>query len=141
MNFVENSNNSLHIGFAALIMKKNVLIWRNFMDVMTIFDAVITIFGLYMIGAAVKMKKTGEISSAVITAEEIRKCKDKKGFIAFIYWKEAVFGALIVLVGILGIINDQVVSLGAFNIVEMLVFLAAFLWFQSQLRKARERFL
>ncbi|MBP3488212.1 MAG: hypothetical protein J6K53_07430 [Roseburia sp.] len=111
------------------------------MDVMTIFDAVITIFGVYMIGAALKMKKTGEISSAVITAEEIRKCKDKKGFIAFIYWKEALFGALIVLVGILGIINDQVVSLGAFNIVEMLVFLAAFLWFQSQLRRARERFL
>lgn len=142
MNFIENSNNSLHIGFWTLIMKKNVLIWRNMtMDVMTIFDAVITIFGVYMIGAAFKMKKTGEISSAVITAEEIRKCKDKKGFIAFIYWKEALFGALIVLVGILGIINDQVVSLGAFNIVEMLVFLAAFLWFQSQLRRARERFL
>lgn len=142
MNFIENSNNSLHIGFWTLIMKKNVLIWRNMtMDVMTIFDAVITIFGVYMIGAALKMKKTGEISSAVITAEEIRKCKDKKGFIAFIYWKEALFGALIVLVGILGIINDQVVSLGAFNIVEMLVFLAAFLWFQSQLRRARERFL
>lgn len=142
MNFIENSNNSLHIGFWTLIMKKNVLKWRNMaMDVMTIFDAVITIFGVYMIGAALKMKKTGEISSAVITAEEIRKCKDKKGFIAFIYWKEALFGALIVLVGILGIINDQVVSLGAFNIVEMLVFLAAFLWFQSQLRRARERFL
>lgn len=111
------------------------------MDVITIFDVVITIFGLYMIGAALKMKKTGEISSAVITAEEIARCRDKKGFIAFIYWKEAVFGALIVVVGILGIINDQVVSLGIYNLVEMVVFLAAFLWFQSQLRRAREQFL
>jgi len=65
----------------------------------------------------------------------------KKEFIAFIYWKEAVFGALIIAVGVLGIINDKVVSLGAFNVVELLIFLAAFLWFQSQLRKAREQFL
>ena len=42
---------------------------------------------------------------------------------------------------VLGIINDKVVSLGAFNVVELLIFLAAFLWFQSQLRKAREQFL
>lgn len=55
--------------------------------------------------------------------------------------KEAVFGALIIAVGVLGIINDKVVSLGAFNVVELLIFLAAFLWFQSQLRKAREQFL
>ena len=111
------------------------------MDVMTIFDVVIAIFGVYMVGAALKMKKTGEISSAVITAEEIAKCRDKKGFIAFIYWKEALFGALIIVVGILGIINDQIVSLGGFNVIEMLIFLAAFIWFQSQLRKAREHFL
>ena len=86
------------------------------MDVMLIFDVVIAIFGVYMIGAALKMKKTGKISSAV-------------------------FGALIIAVGVLGIINDKVVSLGAFNVVELLIFLAAFLWFQSQLRKAREQFL
>lgn len=111
------------------------------MDVMLIFDIVILIFGIYMIGAALKMKKTGEISSAVITAEEIAKCKDKKGFIGFIYWKEAAFGGLVALVGALGIINDKVVSLGAFNVIEMLIFLAAFIWFQNELRRAREKFL
>ncbi len=111
------------------------------MDVMLIFDVVIAIFGVYMIAAALKMKKTGKISSAVITAEEIARCRKTKEFITFIYWKEAVFGALIIAVGVLGIINDKVVSLGAFNVVELLIFLAAFLWFQSQLRKAREQFL
>ena len=89
------------------------------MDVMLIFDVVIAIFGVYMIGAALKMKKTGKISSAVITAEEIARCRKTKEFIAFIYWKEAVFGALIIAVGVLGIINDKVVSLGAFNVVEL----------------------
>lgn len=111
------------------------------MDVMLIFDIVILIFGLYMIGAALKMKKTGEISSAVITAEEIAKCRKKKEFIDFIYWKEALFGGLIVIVGALGIVNDKVVSLGGFNVIEMLIFLAAFLWFQNELRRARENYL
>lgn len=96
------------------------------MDVMLIFDVVIAIFGVYMIGAALKMKKTGKISSAVITAEEIARCRKTKEFIAFIYWKEAVFGALIIAVGVLGIINDKVVSLGAFNVVELLIFLRHF---------------
>lgn len=111
------------------------------MDVMLIFDVVIVIFGVYMIAAALMMKKNGVISSVVITPEEIAKCKDKQGFIAFMYWKEALFGGLMALVGVLGIINDTVVSLGAFNVVEMLVFLAAFLWFQNELRKARGMYL
>ena len=141
MKSVENSSNSLHIGSVTLIMEKNIQTWRHIMDVMTIFDVVITIFGLYMIGAGLKMNKTGEISSAVITAEEIKRCRDKKGFIAFIYWKEAAFGAMIVLVGVLGFINDQIVPLGAFTFVEMSVFRGAFFWFQNQLKKARELFL
>lgn len=111
------------------------------MDVMTVFDVVIAGFGVYMIGAALKMKKTGEISSAVITAEEIAKCKDKKGFIDFIYWKEAVFGLMVSLVGVLGLVNDLLVSLGVFNMAMMVIFLAGFFWFQMQLRRAREKFL
>lgn len=111
------------------------------MDVMLIFDIVILIFGAYMVFSALRMKKTGVISSAVITPEEIAKCKDKQGFIAFMYWKEALFGGLVAIVGGLGIVNDVVVSLGAFNVVEMLVFLAAFFWFQNELRRAREKYI
>ncbi len=111
------------------------------MDVMLLFDIVILIFGVYMVVSALRMKRTGAISQTVITPEEIAKCKDKRGFIEFMYWKEALFGGLITLVGVLGIVNDLVVSLGAFNIIEMLVFLAAFLWFQNELRRAREKYI
>lgn len=111
------------------------------MNIIKIFDIIILVFGAYMILSALKMKKSGKISSTVITSEEIAGCKDKEGFIAFMYWKEALFGGVIVLVGLLGLINDLVVSLGNFNILEMLIFLGAFLWFQLQLRKAREKYL
>ena len=50
------------------------------MDVMLIFDVVIAIFGVYMIAAALKMKKTGKISSRVITEDEFARCTKKKKF-------------------------------------------------------------
>lgn len=111
------------------------------MNVMIIFNIVIMGFGIYMVAAALKMKNTGEINSAVITEEEIAKCKDKKAFIEFIYWREAVFGVMVVIVGALGLVDDLIVSLGSFNFIEMIVFLLGFIWFQSGLRKAREKFL
>ena len=41
------------------------------MNVMLLFDIILVIFGAYMVGAALKMKKTGVISAVVITQEEI----------------------------------------------------------------------
>lgn len=111
------------------------------MDVMTIFNVIIVIFGIYMVIAALKMKKSGEISSAVITREEIAACRDKRGFIDFMYWREAVFGGIVFLMGVLGLINDLVVSLGKFSLIQMVLFLGAFFWFQYQLRAARKKFL
>lgn len=111
------------------------------MDVMVIFDAVIVVFGLYMVISAFKMKKTGSISTAVISGDEIKKCRDVNGFISYMYWKEAAFGVIVIIVGTLGLINDLIISLGPVNIAEMLVFIVAFVWFQQSLRKARERYL
>lgn len=103
------------------------------MDVMFLFDIVIMLLGIYMIFAALKMRKTGEISPVIITPEEIARCRDKSGFIAFMYWKEAVFGGILTVVGVLGVVNDK--------LIELLLFLAAFLWFQEELRKARAKFI
>lgn len=111
------------------------------MNVMVIIDILVVGFGLYMIFSGLKMKKTGKISSAVITEEEIKKCRRKKEFIDFIYWKEAAFGCVMCLSGIVGLINELVVSIGKVAFLEMFVFLGAFLWFQQALRSAREQFL
>lgn len=111
------------------------------MDVMFLFDIVIMLLGIYMIFAAFKMRKTGEISPVIITPEEIARCRNKSGFIAFMYWKEAVFGGVLAAVGVLGVVNDKVIALNAYNVIELLLFLAAFLWFQEELRKARAKFI
>ena len=76
------------------------------MKVMLVFDAVILLFGIYMVISSLQMKKSGRINAMVIAEEEMKKCKDTAGFIAFIYWREALFGGIVAIVGLVGIIND-----------------------------------
>lgn len=82
------------------------------MDVMLVFDAVVTLFGAYMIGSALHMKKSGRINSMVLAQEELKKVKDTKGFIEFLYWREMLFGALVLIVGVLGVLNETVMPIG-----------------------------
>ena len=110
------------------------------MDVMLVFDAVVALFGAYMIGSALHMKKSG-INSMVLAQEELKKVKDTKGFIEFLYWREMLFGALVLIVGFLGVLNETVMPIGKASILEVIIFLAAFIWFQNSLAKAREKFL
>ena len=108
------------------------------MDVMLVFDAVVALFGAYMIGSALHMKKSGRINSMVLAQEELKKVKDTKGFM---YWREMLFGALVLIVGVLGVLNETVMPIGKASILEVIIFLAAFIWFQNSLAKAREKFL
>ena len=107
------------------------------MKVMVVFDAVILLFGIYMVISSLQMKKSGRINAMVIAEEEMKKCKDTAGFIAFIYWREAVFGGIVALVGLIGITN----FLGKLTLLELVIFLGSFLWFQNSLKTAREKFL
>ena len=108
------------------------------MKVMLVFDAVILLFGIYMVISSLQMKKSGRINAMVIAEE---KCKDTAGFIAFIYWREAVFGGIVALVGLIGIINELTNFLGKLTLLELVIFLGSFLWFQNSLKTAREKFL
>ena len=110
------------------------------MDIMTIFDLLLLVVGVYMVIASFRMKKTGVISTVLVTEEESGSCADKEGFIRDMYWREALLGAVMVLLGGLGFLNERVIAIAAWSVVEMLVFLSAFLWFQWGLNRARQRY-
>lgn len=108
------------------------------MDVMLVFDAVVALFGAYMIGSALHMKKSGRINSMVLAQEELKKVKDTKGFIEFLYWREMLFGALVLIVGVLGVLNETVMPIGKASILEVIIFLQLSSGFRIHWRK-RER--
>ncbi len=112
------------------------------MKVMLVFNIVIILFGIYMIVSSVQMKKQGNINPMVLAKEERKKCKDVNGFIEFIYWRELVLGICMAAVGVIGVLDETVLSIGKIaSYAEMLIFLAAFLWFQHSLNQARDKFL
>lgn len=111
------------------------------MSVMMVFNAVILVIGIYMIVSALQMKKSGKISQMLLAKEELKKVKDENGFITFLYRREILLGVVMIIVGILGFFEEKVSLPGAFRMVEVVIFLAAFLWFQNSLMKARQKFL
>lgn len=111
------------------------------MDFMVIFDVIIAGLGVYMIYSAAQMKKTGELSNIVVTPEEMSRCRDKRGFIDWIYNKIIIFAVVALLFGVLGAINDLKLVFGnMFNTVGVLVFLVVWFWFTKALRKGKEKF-
>ena len=75
------------------------------MNMMVIFDVIVVLFGVYMVASAFKMNRSGEISSMLVSKEELGKCRDKAAFIGSIYRKEAAFGVIMALVGILNLVD------------------------------------
>ncbi len=110
------------------------------MWIMTVFDLLVLGIGVYMAAAALHMKRTGSVGTMLVTEEEMRLCRDKDGFIAAVYGKEALFGGLMALLGAVGLLCSVLTVPGWFKYVRMAVLLAAFLWFQNGMNRARKTF-
>ena len=111
------------------------------MDFMLIFDLIITGLGLYLIYSSLKMKNTGQLSTIVVSQDDMARCKDKQGFIEAIAMKSVGFGVVALIYGILAILNDVYAVFGKyFNMIGAVVFIGTWLWFAGELRTAREKF-
>ncbi|MCC8168329.1 MAG: hypothetical protein LIO37_03195 [Clostridiales bacterium] len=71
-----------------------------------IFYIVFLVLGIWMAASAVKMKRTGEISDWILTEEDLKKCRKKAEFIAYLSpWMTAA-GAATGVLGAIGIIGE-----------------------------------
>lgn len=105
------------------------------MNYIVIFYVIIAVLGVYLMYSAWKMKKTGEINTAMASSEEVRKCRNKAGFIARIYKPTLVLGLVSLAFGVFSFVNYTVLHLSrTFEICGMLVFLIVCFWFSKELR-------
>ncbi len=113
-------------------------------DFMTVFDILLLVFGSYMIFAAIRMKKTGKISTLIVPAQEIERIHDKEAFISEIYGKMMLFAAVIACYGLFGTLTDLIpgmpgVAIG--NIIGILIFFVVMFWFFKSLSKAKGKYM
>lgn len=111
------------------------------MNVMILFDAIMTVLGTYLLFMAQKMKRERRVPSFLITEQDLMRCRDQAGLSEYLFPRIVIFSVVILVFGILGLVNDLVISLGnVVNIVMILIFLVAWVWFSAQLRKARKNY-
>ncbi len=104
-----------------------------------IFDAVIFIYGLYTIYSSLKMKKTGELSN-FFTGGSMEPIRDVHGYIDYIYGRTIVLGAVAVLFGMVGFVNDYITPLPMLMKALIVLFLTVVIWFTININRAKRRF-
>lgn len=111
------------------------------MDYIIIFDVIIICLGAYVMYSAWQMKRKGEISTFIVNPLEIAKCKDKPGFIAFIFDKTVIFGAVVLFYGILALLNDMLQVIGSsLNTLGVILFFAVLIWYNSNIKKGKGKY-
>ncbi len=82
-------------------------------NTMFVIDIVIIIAGAYFLYLAIRMQVTKKVSNFVVPQEELNKCKDMEGFAEFLAAKQIIFAVVMMLAGILMLVNEAFIELGA----------------------------
>lgn len=110
-------------------------------EIYQIFYFILAVLGVYLIYSVWKMKTKGEISSLIIDAKDLAKCRNKKGFIEKTAKALLLLGIVSLLEGIFGIINSLIFSFGwPFELLGISVFLISYGWFSKELRAGIETY-
>lgn len=110
------------------------------MNVMIIIDTVIVILGLYLIYAALQMKKTKKVSSFVIDEQVLKRCKDQSAFAEYLAPRMLFFAVVMTLTGIIRLVHDIIYDIGYFQYAVAAIAFLAFLLFYKQLTDGKIKF-
>lgn len=103
---------------------------------------VVIILGVCCLVSAIKMKRTGKVSSLIASEEELKKCKKKDELIEELYMPFCGMGLMCIIFGVFSIVDQ---CLYTFPVVAKLfitlIFICSCVTVVSRQRKAREKYL
>ena len=110
--------------------------------ILSVFDVVILMFGVYFFYAGIKMQKTKEIGNLILAEEEVKRCENREALADFFYWREEVLGGVFVLFGTVRLLDKYVLKIGGvLDVALMVILLITVLCFYKSLMTARTKFL
>lgn len=105
-------------------------------------DILIALSGAYLIYVSIQMKRTGEISSAIVgKGYDVKKAKDPKGFIEYMYVKSIVMGGVVMLSGGADYLNDRYWNIPNFSLIICGIFLVLIIVYSKILMGAQKKYL
>lgn len=107
-----------------------------------VFDFLIILCGLYLLYAAFMMKKNQEIIANVLLGKntDVKKIKDKEGFIQYMYPKLTVLGLITTVAGIINVISSFTNSSNIAVTMGSFVFVIALIVYGVCVRTAQKKF-
>lgn len=107
-----------------------------------LMDIIIALSGAYLIYSAVKMKRTGEIGSALVgNGYDLKKARDLQGYIAYMYPKSILMGAVVMLSGGVDYLNMAYWNIPYFTPIVCAVFLVIIIGYGKISVDAQDRYL
>ncbi len=109
-------------------------------DVILIFDIILLVYGIYTIYSAFVMKKTQMPVKWLVPEQELKKCRDAKGFAEAMYAKTVVFGVVVALFGLVSFLNRMLWLIAALEYAGIAVFLVACVVYVVLLNRTRRQY-
>lgn len=110
--------------------------------VLSAFDIIAVVFGIYMLNAAFKMRDSKKMGTFLLTEEELKRCNHKEELADYFWSREAVMGVLFALFGFIRLVDKFILKIGGMlDVVLVVILLIAVLWFFKCLQNARTQFL
>lgn len=105
-------------------------------------DILIILSGAYLVYSSVQMKRTGEISSLIVgKGFDLKKAKDLKGYIDYMYLKSIIMGVVVMAGGGVNYLNDNYWNIPNFNLIVCGVFLAVIVIYGKITIDAQKKYL
>lgn len=105
-------------------------------------DILITLCGAYLVYSSVQMKRTGEVSSAIVgKGYDLKKAKDLKGYIEYMYLKSVILGVIVMVSGAANYLNGKYWNIPNFDLVVCAVFLVIIIIYSKIAIDAQKKYL
>lgn len=113
------------------------------MGSVNIFDLLIVICGLYMIYTAVIMKTKGKITAGIVVSKDIdvKKIRDREGFIGYMFGKVLLLGVLTSAIGGLGILTTYLEAPSYITLIGLGCFMVILIVFAVASNKAKKLYI
>ncbi|MCR5665690.1 MAG: hypothetical protein K6G01_02570 [Eubacterium sp.] len=106
-------------------------------DVFSIVRIILIVYGAYSVYTARKMAQDGQPPQWLLSAQELPRVKDTKGFCTFMMLPTMVFGFGCIGYGILGMIAEYFFENSMIHMVVLIAFIVVVIWFVTRLQKAK----
>ncbi|MDY3920340.1 MAG: hypothetical protein SOZ59_15330 [Candidatus Limivivens sp.] len=111
-------------------------------NMFVLIDLLVAGFGVYILYGWYLMAKKGEVKENLVLPKDtnMKRCKDREGYIACIQPKLLVFGIATTVCGAIGVINDFTGLMGNLYLVVTVIFLIFVIWFGIAVRNAAKKY-